>query len=672
MVTAMANTKKKVKASVPEGATSSLKTEDMTVPRDQTSTSKLPISRVSRRLGSVQAKLDGGPDVFLSSRQGGSDLTRECLASLYKLASSMHSRQLTYYSKSLETSRARHVTLEQIWGQMSMLLPPVFRRLRENVRRAQKMYGCGETQGSQVKQRSSDNKSGNGMYNGKKDKEDNREDDVDASSAHTSQLNESDLDNEIAELLAKQREARERRKRNAADDSWRYVFGKGDGEEDADAEGGEGWSEGEEDREDGSESGNDNEMDALRGRRKGSRDVTAPGDFGGDGEDADDEEKQLAQEELEALKEMYGEDFVPNEEDEECEYDDGEGDLGDDDQLLEEDLKWDDPSAVFSGKDAALKGEGEGWYDAEDDILAETGQEGDMGDDMEDNAALNDPSLTELQRERLRERRFVEKLEQARLYSTQWAMSGEVSGSNRPRDALLDEALDFEYAMKAVPVISEGFTAKLEDRIRRRIVDNNYDDVQRRTALSTPSDLASMSRRDDASAKDSEKARMSLMDLYEKEYLDRVRRAEESAAGGSAAESAEPLTEIEKDELRAIHMWRRLAQHLDALSNFHYTPKPVQEDLSARVRAVEGQAPAITFETVGNFATTREAALAPQDLYRGSDRKFADVGVNELQPHERRALRRAKKEQVSTSQAIKEKHKERAKRAKEQLRKAAA
>ncbi|RNF22037.1 putative U3 small nucleolar ribonucleoprotein MPP10 [Trypanosoma conorhini] len=572
--------------------------------------------RLKGSVGNVHQVLDGGLDQFFSSREAGEEASRQCLSSLFALASSLHTPRLPYYGKSLETSRARHVTVEQIWGQMNMLLRPVLRRLQDNVRRAQKA----------VKGSSTPQQRGAKRGQTKRPRDDGASDAADEArdvlSTRTSELSESDLDEEIAGLLAEQRQRRRlaqpaRQSDLNGGDSWRYALGKGgDGgedDDDGDADGGAGEDEA---------AASDDEDDARRG-----------------------------EEELAALKEMYGDDFVPDAEDE------GDEEEGGDDPHFEEDRVWDDPTAAFS--------EGDGRYFGGDDILAEDGAQpppppqGDAEDD-EDDAELNDPGLTALQRERLRERRLVERLEQERLYSTQWAMGGEVSGGNRPRDGLLDEELDFEHAMKAVPVITEAVTAKLEDRIRRRILDANYDDVQRRTSLSTPGDLVTTRRE---TALDSEKSKLSLMDLYEKEYLERARAAEE--ASGDAAQTAEPLTEIEKDELRAIQMWRRLAQHLDALSNFYYTPKPVQEELAARVRAVDGQAPAITLETVGNFATTREAALAPQDLYRGADRKYADVGGNELVPRERRALRRAKKGQAKAATERKEKRAAQAKRQKQ-------
>ncbi|EAN96799.1 putative U3 small nucleolar ribonucleoprotein MPP10 [Trypanosoma cruzi] len=600
-------------------------------------------------VGTLQQALDNGLDHFFSSRKAGEETSRQCLSSLFVLASSLHTPRLPYYKKSLETSAARHVTVEQIWGQLSMLLRPVLRRLQDNVRRLQKTVNAS----------SASQKRGSTRVQTKRPRDDVNVDDSDALeegkdvlSTRNSQLSESDLDEEIAQLLVEQQQQRRKLAKPAStnghngDDLWRYALGKGDG--DGNDENGDADVDGEGDDDE------DSNSDLARIRRRHARAMAGADD---DDDNEEEEEDERAVEELAAMKEMYGEDFVPDEDDDDGAEDD------DDDPHFEEDLAWDDPTAVFK--------ESDGMYFGNEDILAGDGaqeehqqhERGDaVGENDDDDAELNDPSLTMLQRERQRERRLVERLEQERLYSTQWAMSGETSGNQRPRDALLDEELDFEHAMKAVPVITEAVTAKLEDRIRRRILCANYDDVQRRTSLSAPGDLVTTRR--DATI-DSEKSKLSLMDLYEKEYLERARALEE--ASGDAAQSAEPLTEIERDELRAIQMWRRLAQHLDALSNFYYTPKPIQEELAARVRAVDGQAPAIALETVGNFATTREAALAPQDLYRSADRKYADVGINELVPRERRALRRAKKEQAKAASDRKEKRAAQAKKKKQQL-----
>jgi U3 small nucleolar RNA-associated protein MPP10 len=72
---------------------------------------------------------------------------------------------------------------------------------------------------------------------------------------------------------------------------------------------------------------------------------------------------------------------------------------------------------------------------------------------------------------------------------------------------------------------------------------------------------------------------------------------------------------------------------------------------------VEHQAPAITIESVGKSAVSRDAALAPQDLYRPSKKKFEGASIDELAPSEKSALRRMKKSRSNAAKkgAIKKK-----------------
>ncbi|KEG13878.1 putative U3 small nucleolar ribonucleo protein MPP10, partial [Trypanosoma grayi] len=387
--------------------------------------------RLKASLLPVRATLDAGPDFFLASRHVSEEASRRCLASLFSLASSLHSPQLPYYSKSLETSRARHVTPEQVWGQLNMLLRPVLRRLQDNVRRAQKTFSsasyeqqhAGAVRRQTKRRRDEDN--------------DNNEEggDKDALSTKTSEMSESDLDEEIAQLLAVQQQRRQQAKSGSkgadGDHAWRYAFGKGN-EDDDEAE----WG-GEKDEEDGNDEDDDDDGDNARIRRRHARAMTAAAANGDEDEDDDDDDDgQRGEEELAALREMYGEDFVPEDDDDDGSAAEAGGDE-DDDPQLEEDLAWDDPSAPFNERDGQ-------YWGGDDDILADDGtaqhEQQRQQEDDEDDAELNDPSLTELQRERLRERRLVSRLEQERLYNTQWAMAGEASGNSRPRDALLDEA----------------------------------------------------------------------------------------------------------------------------------------------------------------------------------------------------------------------------------------
>ncbi|CCW67423.1 unnamed protein product [Phytomonas sp. Hart1] len=611
-----------------------------------------------RRLSSRAQKLeDSRADRLIASKRSGEVISRESLAALYALAAGLHSPRLVFHAKAIETSREKHITTEQIWGQLSVLLRPVLRRLQDNVRTVERFYGSA---GGRTREKGSIGTNPHCAPLSADSNEAETEQDGENKSARASSgssVVESDLDEEITQLL------KERQRRVAAQngkvpgkgttkEDWRFAFGKGCDDDD-DNDDWENSGDGKKRRgslnsEEEEELGLEDDSHARRAQKRNKRAIMEA-----DAEDDDIRSSEAAEEELAALREMYGEDFD----------DDGKGlEAIDEEDLMIDRLSQDEDGDREDENDENLFDEqldgaraharGNMLNDEMGDFEEDGSPDAAESDvDEELRQALADPNLTALEKERLIEKKHVENLEQKRLYSTDWAMAGETAANKRPREALLDvQDLEFDYGMKALPVITAEFTAKLEDRIRRRIVEKQFDDVERHTSLTTPDTLVTTKR--DA-VLDSAKSKLSLMDLYEKAYLDKVRAAEE--AKGEAPTQAEPLTEIEKDELRAIQMWRRLAQHLDALSNFYFTPKPVQQELEARVRAVERQAPAIALESVGNFAASREDALAPQDLYRGSRHKYVDAGTNELRPKERRALRRAKKDQGKKTKDIKAK-----------------
>ena len=257
------------------------------------------------------------------------------------------------------------------------------------------------------------------------------------------------------------------------------------------------------------------------------------------------------------------------------------------------------------------------------------------GDDDDDLGGLT--AFQKAERER---KKALRDAEDERLLGQHWAMAGEVGATARPRDSLLDTQLDFEHAVRPVPEITEAVTASLETRIKARIKEANYDDVVRIVKRTTAGDLVTSKR--DAEV-DAQKSKMSLMDLYEKDFLEKQRKADDATASG---EVAEPLTEVERDELKALQMWNRLSQHLDALANFHFAPAPVERETEARVRAAEGKGAAIAIEAVGSGAgMTGDSALAPQDTFRPNpNKRLRGVAADEMSPGERQALRRAKKE----------------------------
>ena len=104
-------------------------------------------------------------------------------------------------------------------------------------------------------------------------------------------------------------------------------------------------------------------------------------------------------------------------------------------------------------------------------------------------------------------------LEAENVAPKKWTLSGEVSARNRSQNSLLEEDLDFERVVKAVPVVTEEVIQELEEMIRSRIVANDYDDVVRRRPMDEkpflPSKLIHLQ---------DTKSAQSLAEIYEDEY----------------------------------------------------------------------------------------------------------------------------------------------------------
>ena len=115
------------------------------------------------------------------------------------------------------------------------------------------------------------------------------------------------------------------------------------------------------------------------------------------------------------------------------------------------------------------------------------------------------------------------------------------------------------------PEISKDLTLKLEEIIKQRIKDKAYDDVERKVK---PVEMQYEYKKQ--ITLDQEKSKLSLSKVYEQEYLNKT--AEVLIPGGASdeVEKKNPKhEEIRKD-------MENLFLKLDALSNFHFTPKAVR------------------------------------------------------------------------------------------------
>jgi U3 small nucleolar RNA-associated protein MPP10 len=156
----------------------------------------------------------------------------------------------------------------------------------------------------------------------------------------------------------------------------------------------------------------------------------------------------------------------------------------------------------------------------------------------------------------------IKELEAENVAKKDWVLMGEATSRSRPQDSLLQEDLEFERTMKAVPVITEAVVQGLEERIKARIKDGRFDDVARIRAVDDKPFLPSRF----FELQDT-KSSQSLAQIYEDEYV-------VAQNGGTGGDDRDGRLKKEHDEITKL--WDNICSKLDALCNAHYTPKAVR------------------------------------------------------------------------------------------------
>jgi U3 small nucleolar RNA-associated protein MPP10 len=222
----------------------------------------------------------------------------------------------------------------------------------------------------------------------------------------------------------------------------------------------------------------------------------------------------------------------------------------------------------------------------------------------------------------------TEQLEKEMLAEKPWQMTGETGSSSRPLNSLLDSTPEFEVASKMAPVITVEHTADLEEVIKSRILAEDWDDVVPRELP----DVGWHKKRGELPEVSQEKAKLGLGELYEREYLKK--------AVGYDVDAAEKQTEEEKAKNEMKTLFANLCSKLDALSNYHFAPRPIADEAEIRPLTM----PAIAMEEILPVHVSDARGVAPEEVYgakRGREAILRDD--SELNQQERKRVRGSKK-----------------------------
>nr|XP_009794923.1 PREDICTED: U3 small nucleolar ribonucleoprotein protein MPP10-like [Nicotiana sylvestris]XP_016438814.1 PREDICTED: U3 small nucleolar ribonucleoprotein protein MPP10-like [Nicotiana tabacum] len=99
---------------------------------------------------------------------------------------------------------------------------------------------------------------------------------------------------------------------------------------------------------------------------------------------------------------------------------------------------------------------------------------------------------------------------------------------------------------------------------------------------------------------------------------------------------------------QATMLFKKLCLKLDALSHFHFTPKPVIEDMS-----VQANVPALAMEEIAPVAVSDAAMLAPEEVFAGKGDVKEETELTQAERKRRRAKKKRKFKAESSKRMVK-------------------
>lgn len=246
---------------------------------------------------------------------------------------------------------------------------------------------------------------------------------------------------------------------------------------------------------------------------------------------------------------------------------------------------------------------------------SESGEEKPRAED-DDDIIHNEQKISSHARQVRKLKEQTISIEQDMMSEKPWKMMGEAKGTDRATDSLLEPTPEFEVAFKPPPILTPEHAANIEEMIKKRIIDEDWDDVVPRELP----DIGGHKRGGDAPEVSQEKSKLGLGELYEREYLKKT--------AGFDRDAHEKQTEEDAAKEEMKQLFANLCSHLDALSNYHFAPRPVAD--AADVQSRE-DVPAIAMEEVLPLHVSQSRGVAPEEVYAtGKGRKSVLKGESEL------------------------------------------
>ena len=200
-------------------------------------------------------------------------------------------------------------------------------------------------------------------------------------------------------------------------------------------------------------------------------------------------------------------------------------------------------------------------------------------------------TLSKFEKQQLAASKRIDALEKQALEEKDWQMQGETIAANRPVNSLLEEVLSFDHSQRPAPEITDSHTWNLEKIISQRIKDKSWDDVERKIKeIKDPYEFKKNV------ILNSEKSKLSLQEIYEKEYLAKVSQEQQEDKENPA-------------HLELSTLVKDLFKKLDALSNFHFCLPPPEPEIKVLTNF-----PSITVEEVQPVTHTEADLLAPEEI----------------------------------------------------------